>query len=243
MWRISTLNNVVAQPVFSEHLNEGRRRGVIAYPLNGDIDEDLVQADAQINNDFLAKASYDLASDDQQLKEIYADIKNDVFPLYANDTLVLLKKYPNLDVNVKATFSNYTLLHKAVCQSTPRVAKALIHHPTMKISTLESCLNFINDKISINKTQKQIKQYIEDALSKKLQLGLNSSDMLDSGDAKVLFIRATRDRNYESALQLMNAQNLSLDDYSECIYYVMNSESKSEDKDKLLAYMLENMHV
>lgn len=240
MWRLSVVS---AKPCFvsaSVTLNTP-----VAYPLD-DNDESLVQAEATLADGVIATAHYDTSTEEQQLNDIYNDIKNNKFPLLANDTLALLKKYPQFDVNLKSTISNHTMLHKAIYLSTPRVAKALIDHPLMTKNTLEDCLAYLNNYIKINKTQLKIKEYIENALGlKSSQMPGNVTQVIENAKNKQLFIKAVNVSCYSMVKTLINANKLSNEDYQECLDYVLNKPIHTINNvithERILTFMIEHM--
>ena len=98
-----------------------------------------------------------------ELNQIYDEFKaKHSFPVYAKDTLHLLNTYPNFDVNLK--IGEKTLLTDAFYGSTPKVAKTILDHPKLNITTLLDCQSYIVSyeakKGKLNKTQQQIKQWI-----------------------------------------------------------------------------------
>ena len=101
---------------------------------------------------------YDNATRDEQLRDIYKDIKENGFPMYAIETAALLKTYPEFNVNFKV-YKN-TLLTNAIIGSTPKIAELVIQSQTINIDTLQNALEFINEYKILNKTQQKIKQLI-----------------------------------------------------------------------------------
>ena len=101
---------------------------------------------------------YDNATRDEQLRDIYKDIKENGFPMYARETTALLKTYPEFNVNFK--FNKNTLLTNAIIGSTPKIAELVIQSQTININTLQNALEFINEYKILNKTQQKIKQLI-----------------------------------------------------------------------------------
>ena len=171
MWRLSNTANTIAVPVSAVNLLVLQKDLTvpIAHLVNN-VDEELVCTDAQLVQDnltYVAYAEYDLSTNEQQLNDIYNDIKNGIFPLYAHETTTILKKYANFNVNIKSAISGQTLLHVAIYKSTTNIAKSLVYHPLMKRSTLKECLAYINNpnnNLKLNKSQQIIKHYIENAL-------------------------------------------------------------------------------
>jgi hypothetical protein len=101
---------------------------------------------------------YDNATRDEQLRDIYKDIKENGFPMYAIETTTLLKTYPEFNVNF-IVYKN-TLLTNAIFASTPKIAELVIQSQTINIDTLQNALEFINEYKILNKTQQKIKRQI-----------------------------------------------------------------------------------
>ena len=118
---------------------------------------------------------YDNPSREQELSDIYDDIRKYGFPNRAEQIYTILKRFPELDINInrgkKEGFmcgsETNTLLNSALCNSYTGVARALINNPTISKSTLEAGLNylkFIERSITLNKNQLKIKELIENKL-------------------------------------------------------------------------------
>ncbi len=101
---------------------------------------------------------YDNATRDEQIRDIYKDIKENGFPMYAIETTTLLKTYPEFNVNF-IVYKN-TLLTNAIFASTPKIAELVIQSQTINIDTLQNALEFINEYKILNKTQQKIKRQI-----------------------------------------------------------------------------------
>jgi hypothetical protein len=129
---------------------------VVAEIYNGNEPELTDAGVATITSPIIGQ--YDNATRDEQLRDIYKDINENGFPMYAIETVTLLKAYPEFNVNFKV-YKN-TLLTKAIFESTPKIAELVIQSQTINIDTLQNALEFINEYKILNKTQQKIKQLI-----------------------------------------------------------------------------------
>lgn len=133
----------------------------IAHPYSGY--DDYPRAEVE----YTQYGKEDNASREEQLNDLYEDINNRGFPLFAEQKYALLKQYPDFNVNFKPRRwdrDNPTMLNQAIFQSTVGVAQAIINHPTISEQTLEEELQYINNMPKLNKSQIKIKKMIEDKL-------------------------------------------------------------------------------
>jgi hypothetical protein len=154
MWRLTPNKNIPQAELLIVSVD------AISEKYNGY--DDYPHADVE----YIQYGKFDNPTREEELSDLYEDINKNGFPMYANQTQTLLKKYPEFDVNMKPDFytTKRTMLNKSIYQSTPGLAQTIINNPTISEETLEEELQYINSLPKLNKSQTKIKQMIEDKL-------------------------------------------------------------------------------
>jgi hypothetical protein len=157
MWRLTRNKNLPNAEISNDYEYS------LAEPYN-DEPNNLPNADVE----YVQYGKIDNATREEELNDLYKDINQNGFPPYAEQKHILLKRYPEFNVNIKPSRkygSGNSMLHDSIYQSSPGLAHAIINHPTISEETLEEELQYINSISKLNKSQSKIKQMIE----KKLQ--------------------------------------------------------------------------
>jgi hypothetical protein len=157
MWRLTRNKNLPNAEISNDYEYS------LAEPYNNE-PNNLPNADVE----YVQYGKIDNATREEELNDLYKDINQNGFPPYAEQKHILLKRYPEFNVNIKPSRkygSSNSMLHDSIYQSSPGLAHAIINHPTISEETLEEELQYINSISKLNKSQSKIKQMIE----KKLQ--------------------------------------------------------------------------
>jgi len=100
---------------------------LVAWKYEPDNDTDVVDAIAN----YAPMAKLDMSDHEQQLTDIYREIKHDGFLslLYSIEIKKLLKEYPEFDVNICSP-DGKTLLDRTIFQSQLKTAEMIINSPS-----------------------------------------------------------------------------------------------------------------